>query len=454
MTTPPHRAGLTEGPVARQLLGLAAPMVAGVLSVILLAAIDTYFVGKLGADALAAISFTFPVVALIANLTIGLSIGATAAIARAIGTGRESEVKRLTTDALLLAGAIVMFASVIGYLTIDPVFTAMGADATTLPMIREYMGPWYLSIVLLVVPMMGNAALRASGDSMTQARTMIISAILNGILDPILIFGWGPIEGMGVTGAAVASIIARGVAAALTLWVLIRGADLVSFERVPFAEVKASWRQILKVGAPAAATNIVPSVASAMLTRLVSGFGHVAVAAFGAGSRIEQMALILPLALTSALGPFVGQNWGAGHNQRARDAIVLSERLSFGWGLVVWSLLALTAAPIAQRFAGEPDVVAPLQSYLVLATFGLAFQGITFSTSASFNSIAQPLKSTSLALLRTTVLALPLAWIGAQWNGLEGLFVGVAAANILTGLAAFWMARPLRAGVLPDPGAR
>ena len=99
-------------------------------------------------------------------------------------------------------------------------------------------------------------------------------------------------------------------------------------------------------------------------------------------------------------------------------------------------------------------MVAPLQSYLVLATFGLAFQGITFSTSASFNSIAQPLKSTSLALLRTTVLALPLAWIGAQWNGLEGLFVGVAAANILTGLAAFWMARPLRAGVLPDPGAR
>ncbi|MBK7758813.1 MAG: hypothetical protein IPI35_20925 [Deltaproteobacteria bacterium] len=206
-----------------------------------------------------------------------------------------------------------MFASVVGYLTIDPVFTAMGADATTLPMIRQYMGPWYLSIVLLVVPMMGNAALRDSGDSMTQARTMIISAILNGILDPILIFGHGGHRGHGRDRRRRGGIIACGVAAALTLWVLIRGADLVSFERVPFAEVKASWRQILKVGAP---------------------------------------------------------------------------------------------------------------------------------------------PPTSLALLRTTVLALPLAWIGAQWNGLEGLFIGVAAANIITGLAAFWMARPLRAGILPDPGAR
>lgn len=447
MAGPAARASLLEGDVARHLFAISAPMVIGVASMLALSAVDAYFVGKLGGMNLAAISYTFPVIGLVMNLSIGLSIGATTAISRAIGSGHDDTTKRLATDAILLSFGIVTLTAIVGMLTIDPLFQAMGAarsNPETLPLIRQYMLIWYPSMILLVVPMIGNAALRAAGDSATQAQTMVIGAILNAILDPILIFGLGPIPSLGIAGAAWATVPARAVAMIWTFHVLIRREQMIVFDRVPLSVVWASWVEILRVGIPATATNIIAPLAAGLLTGLVATYGDPAVAAFGAGTRVEMLLMVIPMALTAGMSPLVGQNWGAGRLERVAQTIRLSERMSFVWGLGAWLLLFLGAHSLATQFAKEPDVVQPLQDFLVYGVAGLSFAGVTLVAGAAFNSVNQPLKATALAVVRTALLALPLAWLGSKLGGLPGVFVGMTVANVITGALSWFVTRPLK----------
>ena len=196
------RARLTEGPVGRTLLGLALPMIWGMFSIIAFNLTDAYFVGKLGTAPLAAISFTFPVVMTVGSITIGLGVGTCSVLSRAIGEGDHRKVQRLATDSLILSLLVVGFFILVGILTIDPLFEAMGADSETLPLIREYMSIWYFGMMFLVVPMVGNNALRASGDTINPSIIMTVSALINVILDPILIYGLGPFPRLEIKGAA------------------------------------------------------------------------------------------------------------------------------------------------------------------------------------------------------------------------------------------------------------
>ncbi|MEE8441062.1 MAG: MATE family efflux transporter, partial [Spirochaetia bacterium] len=158
------RAQLTDGNVPRMLIRLTIPMVFGMLSMVLYNLVDTLFVGRLGKDQLAALSFTFPVVLVISSLALGVGMGASAAISRAIGAGDGDRVRRLTTDSLVLAVLIVGTFATAGILTIDPLFRLLGADERILPYISKYMTIWYPGMVFVVVPMVGNNAIRATGD--------------------------------------------------------------------------------------------------------------------------------------------------------------------------------------------------------------------------------------------------------------------------------------------------
>ena len=166
-------------------------MLIGIAAIVLFNVVDTFWVGQLGAAELAAMSFTFPVVMVVFSVSMGIGIGATAVIARALGHGDEDQVRRLTTDALLLANVAVTAVAIGGLLTMDPLFRALGADEATLVLIRQYMVPWYLGVGFLVIPMVGNSAIRATGDTKTPSYVMLVTGLVNAVLDPFLIFGWG-----------------------------------------------------------------------------------------------------------------------------------------------------------------------------------------------------------------------------------------------------------------------
>ena len=421
-------------------------MVIGIIAIFAMNAIDTFFVAMLGHTELAAMSFTFPVVSFVASIALGVGIGATSVVSRAIGAGRHDEVRRLTTDALALGLVVVGVTVAIGLLTIDPLFRALGATDDTMPLVRTYMTIWYLGVPFVVVPMVGNSAIRATGDTRTPARIMIGAALANAVLDPLFIFGLGPFPELGMAGAALTTVVSRAFTLVFALWILIKRERMVEFSQPPLRVALASWRAVLAVGAPAAATNVVAPVSIGVLTGVVATFGEPAVAAFGAGGRVESIALVLPIAVSTALGPFVGQNWGADRADRVRRAYVLAAGFALAWGVVAWAGLALAAPWLAGAFADEPAVVEPLIRFLRISPLGLGPLGVIIATSATFNAINRPLRAAALVALRAFGVLVPAAWLGAWLLGLDGVFWALVAANVVTAGVAFAWARGVRKG--------
>jgi len=411
-------------------------MMIGIAAVLFFNLVDTFWVGQLGGLELAAMGFTFPVVMVVTNLTIGLSIGATATIAASLGEGQEGDTKRLATDALILALVLVTTLSTVGLLTIEPLFRALGAESDTLPLIREYMEPWYMGIGLLVIPMVGNGAIRATGDTKTPSVVMVIIGLLNAGLDPLLIFGWGPFPALGLRGAAYATVGSFVGAFVVAGWVLVKREKLISFELPRPSEVLASWRRILRIGLPAAGTNLLTPLAAGAITRVVSSHGPEAVAAYGAGTRVEGLAMMGVFAMTAALTPFVGQNHGAGNIERIRQTLRFNAKLAAVWGAGAAALLAVLADPLARLLNGDPTIVHYTKLFLWIVPASYIPYGLALLVAAMYNAMEMPLKATLLAALRLVVLAVPLAWLGSHLFGVPGLFGGIVGANVIMGVTA------------------
>ncbi len=213
------------------LIALTVPMIWGVLAIMSFNLVDTWFVAQLGADRLAAMSFTFPVVMVLVSLGIGLMAGTSSVLARVIGEGDHSRVRRLTTDALVLAFVLSALFTVLGLLTIDPLFRRLGVTEALLPLVREYMTIWYAGFFCFLVPMVGLGAIRATGDAKFQSRTMMAAALVNLVLDPLLIFGLLGFPRLELAGAALATVLSRGLTLLVGYWAL-RRMDLLSFEWV------------------------------------------------------------------------------------------------------------------------------------------------------------------------------------------------------------------------------
>ncbi|MHC4714872.1 MAG: MATE family efflux transporter [Planctomycetota bacterium] len=441
-----REATLTTAPVGRTLAALTGPMVFGHFAIVAFNFTDTYFVSRLGTRELAAMGFTFPVVMFVVTLTLGLGTGAAAVVSRAIGEGDPERVRRLTTDSLLLSLAIVFVISLVGILTIDPLFTFLGAPPDILELIRSYMRIWYVGAVFVVVPMVGNNAIRATGDTKTPAAVMMVSATVNVILDPCLIFGLGPFPRLELAGAALATVCARSISLSVALIVLHFRERMVDFARPRIAVFVESARRILYIGLPAAATNILMPLSMAVLTRLVAGFGKEAVAAISAGVRVEALAMLVMMSLSAVMVPFAGQNLGAGRIDRVRRGKNYAFAFAIFWGLVCMGGFFVTARPIARIFSRDPLVLENITDYLWIVPAGYGLGAVFRVTTMVLNGLNRPLHSLALNLTRLLVFYIPLACVGAYLFGFAGILSGIAVSNICIGLVSLlWIQYNLRA---------
>ncbi len=428
---------LTEGQVSLQLLRLSLPMVWGVFSILAFSLADTYFVAQLGTNELAAISFTFPVVTVLGSVAMGLGTGAGSVIARGIGEGNRQKVQRLTTDSLLLSLLIVSILASFGLATIDPLFATLGAGSDLLPLIRDYMNIWYLGMVFLVVPLIGNSAIRASGNTVVPSLIMTKAAAANILVDPLLIFGWGPFPALGLKGAALATVISRASTLVASLAFLHFRERLLLLTFPSLKAMAKSWRSLLSVGLPAAATNLISPLSVGLVTSLMARYGTDAVAGFGLASRLEALALIAPLALSASIAPFVGQNWGAQQYGRVKRALQLSFWFCLSWGGLVAVLLGTAAAEITARFDSDPGVVASATVYLTLVPISYGALGIVFTASSAFNALGKPLLALGMSLSRLLLLYVPLAYLGSRLFGISGIFGAACLSNGIVGLGAW-----------------
>jgi putative MATE family efflux protein len=440
------KARLTEGDVAPLLIRLTVPMVFGILSIVMYNIVDTLFVGRLGRDQLAALSFTFPVVMVISSIALGLGMGASAAVSRAIGTGDENRVRRLATDSLVLALLIVGAFAVAGLLTIGPLFRLLGADETVLHYIREYMSIWYPGMIFVVVPMVGNNTIRATGDTRTPGIVMMIGALANAVFDPLLILGLGPFPELGIRGAATATLLGRSITFAVALHVLGRRERLLTFRKVRFAAILSSWKEVLYVGVPAAAARLIVPVGAGIVTRILARYGPSVVAGYGVATRIEFFALATVNALAAVVAPFVGQNLGAKRYDRIRTGFRTSQAISGIVGLFFFLMLMAIARPVAGLFARTPDVIEVTVAYLRIVPFAYAFQGFYLFSGPGLNVLRKPLLAAGLGGAEMFVLIAPLSLVGARLLGPPGVFAAIATGYVVTGLLSSWsFSRAIRA---------
>ncbi|MEM7716405.1 MAG: MATE family efflux transporter [Cyanobacteria bacterium P01_A01_bin.68] len=428
---------LTEGNIASTLVKLTIPMVWGVFSIIAFNLVDTYFVGQLGTGPLAAMSFTFPVVMTLGSLSMGLGVGASSVISRAIGEGDHQRVQKFTTNSLTLAITAVVIFVIFGLLTIDPLFTALGASADVLPLVRDYMQIWYIGMVFLVVPMVGNNAIRASGNTITPSLIMMFSAALNIVLDPLLILGIGGFPRLELQGAAIATVIARATTLIAALFVL-HFKERMLYLKIPSAQDTFwCWKDILYVGLPAAGSNMINPISIGVVTSLLAGFGAEAVAAFGVASRIESLAMIALIALSASMAPFVGQNWGAKKYARVGKALQLSFLFCIIWGLIGAAILAVSAPTLVNFFNQNPDVVRIASQYLWIVPISYAGAGIILVSNSAFNALGKPIPSVVMTVTRMFLLYIPLAYFGGQLYGVNGIFGAACISNLIVGIAAY-----------------
>ena len=428
---------LVQGPVSTGLLRLSAPVILGITASLGAGLLEAFFLAQISTSTLAAYSFTFPVTGALMSISLGISIGLSSVLARAVGSGDHDQIRRLASDGISLVALVMILVSILGLLTIEPLFVALGADETTLPLIVDYMSVYYWSLLFLAVPSLGANALRATGDARISGTIMVSGAILHIMISPLLIFGLLGLPQLGLEGAAWANLIARFILFVVTMSVLHFREHLLNYSKITLQMVLHSWRKILAVSIPATATNLIGPLSTAIIVSLLAGFSQETVAGFGIASRIEALFIIPLFALSASIGPFVGQNWGADRHDRADSAMMLSYKYSLVWGAFVALLLVIFRHDIASLFDDNPTVITVAATYLLVVPVSYGAWGVLMMSSAIFNSLGKPISSTIMSLVRMFVIYIPLAFAGKALFGLSGIFAAAAVSNVLMGIIAY-----------------
>ena len=427
---------LTVGPVSGSILSMMLPMALGILVMIGNGLVDAYFIGQLGYAQLAAVSYAFPVWFVAAGIVMGLGTGTSSVLSRFIGAGDTKSVKQIATHSMILAvfaGAVV---TAIGLLSIESLFGLLGANEETMPFVKSYMTIYYWGSLFLGIPFIGNSILRANGDAKTPSLLVAFSAIVNAVLDPILIFGWFGFPEMGVAGAALASVISTVAFLLASLWVLIFRDNLLTSIGHGLSSMISSWKQVLHVGLPAIASNLIAPVSSAFVTALVSTYGQEAVAAYGLAGRIEALVIVLLMALGGATAPYVGQNYGAKKFDRLVDGFKFSARFALFYAIFCIILLYFISSTILGVFTDNEDVIRLAMIQLMICPWGYGFLGIASICNGSFNAFGRPLPAMTISISRTLVIFVPLAYALAYYLGFQGIHIAQVLANVFAGCVA------------------
>lgn len=432
---------LTEGPVFGHIFRMMLPMSFGILAMMLVGVIDTFWVGTLGTAQQAAVQMSFPVTMLVMSVSIGLGAGAVSAVSRAAGRKDGSSIPRIATDSMLLALLSVGLVSAIGVMTTEQIFRALGASESMIPHVVDYMTVWFGGIVLIVGPMVASNILRALGNAVVPSLMMIAAAVVNLILDPIFIlddvFGWFPGLGWGVTGAALATVVANAVTFIMVMLYLIFKEKLLDFGWQDLGEVWDHWLDVARVGIPACISNVFNPLAMtvAMSGLAMARFGDAAVGGLGVAGRIEAFAIVPLFALSACIGAVTGQNGGAERTDRVREAFRSSFLFAMGWSFAMALLLWLCSDLFAAAFLPSEEGRAIASTYWHIVPLTVAGYGVTIAASAGFNGLGRPGFGMAITAGRALGLMIPAILVGAHVADAPiGVIAGFAVANLVAGI--------------------
>tara|TARA_Y100001968_G_scaffold255953_1_gene242224 strand:+ start:2794 stop:4167 length:1374 start_codon:yes stop_codon:yes gene_type:complete len=435
--TPGKTHNLIEEPIQQSLIRMTMPMIIGMIMLFTFSLVDTWFISFLGTESLTAISFTFPVTFTVMSMAIGLGIGASAVVASYLGASELDKAKESATVINYISFGMACMIVLLCWIFMDRIFILMGASDQLMVPIREYMNIWFPGSVLIVCIMTGNSILRAIGDTKTPSILMASAGLINAVLDPLLIFGLGPFPELGMQGAAWSTIIAWLIGFCYLIYLLIFRVKMVS-KTLPSRSVFISaGKKMLRIGIPAAGANMMTPLAAGIMTAIAASFGGTTVAAFGVGARIEPIATLLVLAMSSSLPPLISQNFGAQRLDRVKEAYRLSIKFILGWQLMIYFILFLSSGFIAAVFSDDPEVIESIKLFIWIMPLGYGLQGIIILSNSSLNAMHKPISALYLSIARFFVFYVPLAYLGSLYFGLYGFFCGAVCGNLFMGIISY-----------------
>jgi putative MATE family efflux protein len=445
----PTAAKLVSGSIPGHLVSQTLPMVIGVAAIMSIGIVDAYFIGQLGSDALAAISFIFPVSVAITSLGVGIMVGINSVVARALGEGDHISAARRANFGIVFAAASGAIMALALWLLIDPIFAAMNAPPALMPLIRAYMEPFAIGFPLILVIMGFNGVLRGQGEARRTSTISIAYAAANWVLDPLLITGAFGFEGYGMAGAACATVIGWGIGVAVALW-LIRSTAL-PFDLAMLRECSLidPAKAIIKVGLPAAFSNAINPLGLSILTALVALEGEAAVAGFGAAGRLQSFVIVPLLGLSGAIGGIVGQNWGAGRYDRAREASLWAAGFCVVWGLAIAIAMMVAGEQFARLFTDDPAVIGEFALYLEIAAWGYAGFGLLIVGNGIMNAVDKASFALLQSVARVFLVMLPVALLMQPGMGSAAIYTAELAANLFGAVTAVLLVRHIFAQRAP-----
>ncbi|MEM9797682.1 MAG: MATE family efflux transporter [Pseudomonadota bacterium] len=431
---------------------MSLPMLLGIAAVLSTGLVDAYFLAKVSPEALAAVGFIYPITTAIASLSVGLSAGASAIISQAIGRKEgDHDVTRRGLHALGLGLVLGALAALIFWLLDEAILAALGAEDAVLDTALRYTPTWCLSFPFLVSMMLINAVFRAHGNGSVSAMVMVASAIVNVGTTPAFILGWGPLPEMGIQGAAMGTLVAMVAGSGVALCLAWQDGILNPCSE-PLKDVWRNAKNIAGVGGPAATSNAINPAGMALVTAAVATVGSSAVGGFGAATRVESVLAVPLLALSSGIGPVVGQNWGANLRDRAQLALKLCFGVSLIYGLLVALLLTFFGGSIAAAFGAGEGSTEAAASYLRVVGWSIFGFGMLVTGNAALNGISKAGHAMTLSLARVLMIYVPLAWLGVTLFGYPGILGAAVVANVFGAWAVLVAARAtglLRTDIAP-----
>ena len=428
---------IVNEPIGPTLFRLTVPMIGGIIALMAVGIIDAYFVGQLGTAPLAALGFVLPIAHGVNSIGLGLGMATSVLVSRYLGEDRFDLAARQITDGRVLITLIGIGLLLSLHLGIQALLRLLGASGEVLDEALHFMALWIPVIPLLLLTLTGNTILRAIGCPGKSAFLLAFLATLNACLDPLLIFGLGPLPGLGIGGAALATSIAWIVTFLLSHYVLSVQEQLILKGKHSLQVLRANWAELLSIGIPAIFANLMTPLAAAILTAMVARFGTTAVAGFGVSTRIEALCLLVAFALSSTLPMFIGQNIGAGKPERARIALYGAIRFTIVFQLAIWLIIATLGRSIGSAFSNNPEVIDIISNYLWIVPASYGAHAVTILVMVSLNAIKRPKAALLTAIIRLLLLNIPLAYIGGQLYGVSGLFYGFAIGNVLSAIVAW-----------------
>ncbi|EEW25632.1 MATE family efflux transporter [Rhodobacter ferrooxidans] len=429
------RARFLEGNLFRHVVVMSLTSSVGLMAVFAVDLINMIFISMLGrAELAAAIGYAGAVLFFTTSFGIGMAIAVSALVARAVGARDLDIARQKATNGLLLGlGFGAVFAAVI-WAALSPLVSLLGAVGETHALAVHYLAIIIPSQPLLMVGITGGAILRSHGDARRAMMATVVGALVNAALDPVLIFGFG----LELTGAAIASVISRVVIAAMALLPILKHHG--GFDRPSWRSVSADLAPVMAIGLPAVLAQVATPVGQAFVTRAMAAYGEAAVAGMAIAGRMTPVAFGVIFALSGAIGPIIGQNFGAGRMDRVRraftDALIFTA-LVIG---VVSAVLFGLRGPIANLFQAQGmtrDLVYLFCGPLTLLFF---FNGVIFVGNAACNNLGRPFTSTLINWGRNTLGTVPfMLWAGQLW-GAPGVLIGQALGGVVFAGLSWWLA--------------